>query len=156
MLDSGRSWRTQGFNTLHCLPSVKMPVLPAMRSIAGKVPAGTRHGVGQGSSSRIRLWAKAAELRLSYEAYTFNCYAKWRPCEKRAVTTQGAGQPGKFSGMRRMSTCTAGGLFDTQSDVNRAISALRDQGFSEATFTIIGREGGSVHVSDGGHFENLG
>jgi hypothetical protein len=44
-----------------------------------------------------------------------------------------------------MATCTAGGLFDTQSDVNRAIRALREHGFGEAAFTIIGREGGSVH-----------
>jgi hypothetical protein len=43
-----------------------------------------------------------------------------------------------------MTTCTAGGLFDTQADINRAISALREQGFREAAFTIIGREGGAV------------
>ncbi len=43
-----------------------------------------------------------------------------------------------------MSICTAGGLFETQADVNRAIEALRTRGFDQAAFTIIGREGGDV------------
>lgn len=43
-----------------------------------------------------------------------------------------------------MTLCTAGGLFSTQHDVNRAIDGLHENGFQEAAFTVIGREGGAV------------